>query len=164
MGGSHFVRGSLQALCVTVLLVVTTGSAALAQSIEDQGRAIARELQCPVCQGLSVADSPSQLAGQMRDVIRTKLAEGESREQILGYFAERYGEWVLLAPPRSGFTAIVWVAPYVGLAAGIAFVVWTVRRRGRPDPVGGSPLHDETEGFLPEVDRGLERLRDEPLR
>jgi cytochrome c-type biogenesis protein CcmH len=98
----------------------------------------------------------------MRELIRTKLDQGESRQQILAYFAERYGEWVLLAPPRSGFTALVWIAPYLGLAAAIAFVVWTVRRR--PRTVRDEPAGPDAGRFLSEVDRNLDALRDQSLR
>ncbi len=148
---------------VLALALAPLASLVWAQGIEDEARAIARELQCPVCQGLSVADSPSDLATQMRGVIREKLQAGESREIIVSYFTERYGETILMTPPRSGFTAVAWIAPYGALLMGIGILVWTVRRRSRmareeqaPDP-GLAP-------YLEAVDRTFDRVQDEALR
>lgn len=146
---------------ILVALCLLPGLAA-AQDLEDQARGIARELQCPVCESLSVADSPSQLAIQMRELIRARLAAGDSREQILDYFAERYGDSVLLSPPKSGFTMVVWIAPYLGVAAAVGFLVWMVRRR--PASVDDDERNPDAERYLTEVDRTLERLRDQPLR
>src|SRR5207237_4089064 len=110
--GDLVTRSSLVALFLFVLLC----SVALAQDLEDEARGIARELACPVCQGLSVADSPAPLALEMRQLIRDRLQAGDNRQQILSYFADRYGDSVLLSPPRTGFTALAWIAPYLGLA------------------------------------------------
>ena len=101
---------------------------------------VASELRCVVCQNLSVADSPSEMAGQMRAIVRERLAAGESPAQVRAYFVERYGDWILLAPPRRGFTLLVWVVPYVAALLGIALVAvlvtrWTRRRPAPPPPV-----------------------------
>lgn len=95
---------------------------------------IAAQLRCVVCQNLSVADSPSEMASQMRAIIRERLAAGESPADVQRYFVDRYGEWILLSPPRRGFNLLVWFLPLaavvVGLAATAALVWrWTRRRR-----------------------------------
>ena len=92
---------------------------------------IAAQLRCVVCQSLSVADSPSETAHQMRGVIRERLAAGETPDQIKAYFVEKYGEWILLAPPRRGFNLLVWIVPYAGLLAGVLLVIVVVRRWSR---------------------------------
>jgi cytochrome c-type biogenesis protein CcmH len=84
-----------------------------------------------VCQSLSVADSPSETANQMRGIIRERLAAGESPEQVRAYFVEKYGDWILLSPPKSGFTLLVWVLPYVGLGIGLILITVLVRRWSR---------------------------------
>jgi cytochrome c-type biogenesis protein CcmH len=93
---------------------------------------VASQLRCVVCQNLSVADSPSEMARQMREVIRERLALGESDDQILQYFEARYGPWVRLAPT----SWLVWVLPFAGLFAGLGVVLlvtlrWSRRARDR---------------------------------
>jgi len=92
---------------------------------------VASQLRCVVCQSLSVADSPSETANQMRAIIRERLAAGESPEQVRAYFVAKYGDWILLSPPRSGFTLLVWVVPFVGLGIGLVLVAVVVRRWSR---------------------------------
>jgi len=133
------------------------------EQVETTSRQIAQELKCPVCQELSVADSPSQLAGQMRGIIREKVAAGESREQIIRFFEARYGEDIQLTPPRTGFTIIVWIAPYLALLAALGFLVVMVRKGSRnAEPVAEAV--EPLDPYLAEVDRTFERVKDEPLR
>ena len=119
---------------VIVLVAAASPAPALARSsgLDEQVRAIASRLRCPVCQNESVADSPSELAAQMRALIRTKLEQGESSEAIVAYFASRYGEWILLDPPRQGLGWVLWSAPAVILVVGLAAAVRFIRRRVRP--------------------------------
>ena len=153
-------------ICYLLVFLATAVAAGCARvdSLDDQARQIAREVQCPVCQGLSVADSPSQLASQMRGIIRSKLEAGEDREAILTYFADRYGESVLMAPPRSGLALVIWLAPYVGGAGILALVLLMIKRR-RSSP---SPAPEKTDPaldpYLEEVDRAAEAMRSQPLR
>ena len=116
---------AITALMLTVLSSVVT--VAHADQLEDDTRRIGKQLQCPVCSGAPVSDSPSDLAGQMRAVIRTKLQAGETDEQIIAYFVERYGDSVLTEPPRRGFGLLVWTAPVLVLLSG-AFLLWRVSR------------------------------------
>jgi cytochrome c-type biogenesis protein CcmH len=129
---------------VALLLLLGAGPAAAQQPsrpVDDlQAYEIASELRCVVCQNLSVADSPSEMANQMRAIVRERLASGETPAQVRQYFVERYGDWILLAPPRRGFTLLVWLAPLVAVLVGLAVVAllvrrWTGRRRATPPPV-----------------------------
>lgn len=96
--------------------------------LEEQVRRIAAELRCVVCQNLSVADSPSEVAKQMRALVREQVQQGKTPEEIKAYFVSKYGEWVLLAPTPKGFSLVVWVLPFVAVGAGIIFVLFVVRR------------------------------------
>jgi cytochrome c-type biogenesis protein CcmH len=107
---------------------------ASAQEVDSRVHLIASKLRCPVCQNESVADSQSELSAQMRTVIRDKLAAGETEDQIVGYFVSRYGEWILLEPPRQGVLWIVWLAPAAALLGGAALVIVYLRRSVRPRP------------------------------
>lgn len=122
------------ALVVLSLLAVgfTVVSVAHADEVEEEARRIGRQLQCPVCNGVSVADSPSELAGQMRNVIRRKLEAGESPQAIVDYFVTRYGDGVLIEPPRRGIGLVVWLGPVVILALGVLILVRVVRAWLRP--------------------------------
>ncbi|MGB4781799.1 cytochrome c-type biogenesis protein [Candidatus Methylomirabilis sp.] len=127
----QYVNDRKQALAVCLLLAIVLGvwpSAILAGSIEDQTLLLAAELRCPVCQNLSVADSPSEMATQMREVILEKLKNGETPEQIRGYFVSRYGEWILLAPTRKGFNWIAWLLPLGVILVGAGIIVLRIRR------------------------------------
>jgi len=109
-----------------------------AEGIDIQAQAIAARLRCPVCQNESVADSPAELAKQMRALIREKLAAGEPPDQIIAYFVSRYGEWILLDPPRKGLTWAVWLAPPAMFLVGIALVAAFLRRSVARTPAPGS--------------------------
>ncbi|MFQ5883284.1 MAG: cytochrome c-type biogenesis protein CcmH [Candidatus Methylomirabilales bacterium] len=111
-----------------LLLSMLILSAVNAASVEEQVRELAVELRCPVCQNLSVADSPSQMAEQMRVLIRERLKAGESPEAIKAYFVARYGEWILLAPKRQGFNLVVWVLPFLGMVGGAVGLFVILRR------------------------------------
>src|SRR5215471_4634070 len=117
---------ALIALCLFSL----TGRifAATTPDLDDRTRAIAAELRCVVCQNLSVADSPSEMAQQMKGIIREQLRAGKTPTEIKSYFVSKYGEWVLLAPTTKGFSLAVWVLPFVALFIGLGLGVWLLRR------------------------------------
>ena len=129
-------------LAVWLLILVPSIGAdrrAMAATVSDEEvHAIATQLRCVVCQNLSVADSPSEMARQMRDLIRERLAAGDRPEQVMAYFVERYGELVLLAPPARGLNLLLWLAPFGAVAGGLALVV-TLARRWRRHPASLEP-------------------------
>ena len=148
-----------RAVWVTIILVLLFAIRAMAAPVnEDEVREIAFLLRCVVCQNLSVADSPSETASQMRQIVRERLALGESREQILDYFVSKYGEWILLSPPRRGFNLVVWGLPFAGLLAGlvtIAVVVrrWSRSRREEPAEVVDPAYRERVRREVQELDR-----------
>jgi cytochrome c-type biogenesis protein CcmH len=94
---------------------------------------VASELRCPVCRSLSVLDSEAELSREVKGVIRERLAAGESPEEVKAYFVSKYGEWILLAPPKRGFTLLVWVLPFAVLVGGGAFLVVIFRNWLEPE-------------------------------
>ncbi len=139
---------------LAALLALSLAVPARADDLDGRAREIAKKLQCPVCQTISVADSPSELAAQMRAIIREKLAEGWTEDQIINYFVERYGEGVLLEPPRQGFGLLAWVGPAVGVLFGLAIIAAAVRAWLRPRSEAEPPLDPEDEGrYAPELER-----------
>jgi cytochrome c-type biogenesis protein CcmH len=125
---------------------------------EEDVQAIASQLRCVVCQNLSVADSPSEMAGQMRELIRDRLRAGDRPEQVMAYFVQRYGDWVLLAPPARGLNLVLWLAPLGAVVAGLALVLTLARRwRRRPAPPGSAAPSVST-GDRERLAAELERL------
>jgi cytochrome c-type biogenesis protein CcmH len=93
-------------------------------ALEQRTHEVASLLRCPVCQGMSVADSPSTVALDMKQHVRELLARGYTQEQILNYFETSYGQFVLLKPRNP----LVWILPVVVLLVGVVLVVVTLRR------------------------------------
>lgn len=120
---------------------------------------IAERLDCPVCQGQSVRDSNAQLASQMREIILIKLQTGESENQIMDFFADRYGPGVLREPPREGLALGVWIGPLVIVAGGTALLGWALTRRRRPAPTTDD---GDLEAYERQVDDLRQAGRDSP--
>jgi cytochrome c-type biogenesis protein CcmH len=119
----------LAALALVLLWATVTPAQQPASPVsEPEVYEIASQLRCVVCQNLSVADSPSEMATQMRGLVRERLAAGDNREQVIQYFVDRYGEWILLKPRARGFTLLVWGAPVVAVLAGLVVVALVLRR------------------------------------
>lgn len=136
------VRYAVSSLLIGVLLAAGPVSS-LAQQPSDSVAAlealtsqVAAELRCPVCQGLSIQDSPTELALEMRAVIRDQLAEGRSPEEVKEYFVSKYGEWILLQPKPEGFNLAVYALPIGGLLIGAVVVGLSVRRWTRQGSAG----------------------------
>ena len=92
---------------------------------EEQAKALMEELRCLVCQGQSVADSDAELAGDMRALVRQRIAAGESPEQVRGWLIQRYGNWVTYRPPIEPVTWPLWATPLLLFLAG----AWLLRKR-----------------------------------
>jgi cytochrome c-type biogenesis protein CcmH len=88
---------------------------------------VASLLRCPVCQGMSVADSPSEMAINMKEQVRELLGRGYTDEQILKYFELSYGQFVLLKPKFEGVNAMVWLLPVAVLLIGMTIVFFKLR-------------------------------------
>lgn len=127
-------RGKIMRMSrVIALLILLAAGTALAAPVDEQVvHDVGAKLRCVVCLNLSVADSPSEMANQMRGVIRERLAAGDSPDQVIRYFVDKYGEWILLAPEPRGFNLLVWAAPIVAVLAGLVVVVVMLRRWTRP--------------------------------
>lgn len=98
------------------------------EALEALTTVVASKLRCPVCQGLSVQDSPTGGARNMRDQIQEMLARGFDEEQVFVYFETSYGEFVRLEPPLRGINWLVWLAPLLGLALGGAGAAFAWRQ------------------------------------
>lgn len=139
------------------VLGAPAGPALLGPALDRASKDVSSVLRCPVCQGLSVEDSPSGMAQAMRAQVREMTAQGYGEEQILTYFERSYGEFVRLEPRREGINWFVWLAPIGALAIGAA-VIFAVLRRG--DAGAGDTEAAATKSDDPELEMYLEQVRD----
>ena len=101
----------------------------------ERAQRLTEQLLCPVCDGLAVADSPSSTARAIAADVRSRVAGGQSDDDIRQAYVAQYGEWILLTPDARGIGAVVWMLPVGALIlAGGAFG-WTLRRRAATDGV-----------------------------
>lgn len=140
------------------------GVALTGDALEKRTHEVALLLRCPVCQGSSVADSPSSTAVNMKNEVRDLIAQGFDQDQVLRYFEASYGQFVLMEPKAEGFNLLVWIGPGVLLLAGLGVVLATVRKLGRK-PVGdvAAAARVPSRGELPddeELSRYVRKVRE----
>lgn len=113
-------KGRMLARLAVLVVGLALGVVALAQDVQLESRVfeIAQKLRCPSCVSESVSDSSAPIAQQMRVVIQEQLEHGRTEAEIFAYFQDRYGDWILLDPPKRGIHLVAWVLPIVvGLLA-----------------------------------------------
>ena len=96
---------------------------------EAKAQALMQELRCLVCQGQSIADSDAELAGDMRDLVRRRIAAGEKPEHIRAWLIERYGDWVSYRPSTAPIAWPLWAAPLILLSFGAVIVAGRLKRK-----------------------------------
>jgi cytochrome c-type biogenesis protein CcmH len=117
-------------LLVVVIWTVTAVRSSRPETLDQRTMDVARQLQCPVCHGESVADAPSPLAQEMCSLIREELSQGMSEQQVVAYFHTRYGDQILESPPVTGFTGLIWLGPVLILLLS-AFMLLSLVREWR---------------------------------
>jgi len=117
---------------LTAILLLLLAFPALAQEptvpvTDDEVNAVAKELYCPICESTPLDVCATQACADWREVIRTKLSEGQSADDIKAYFELQYGPQALAEPPREGFTLAVWILPVIAVVIGAFFFIRYVR-------------------------------------
>jgi cytochrome c-type biogenesis protein CcmH len=131
--------------------------------IDARVKALTTRLRCPVCQGLNVAESRSEAARAMKARIRELVAQGYTQEQVVEYFTDRYGDWVLLEPPRTGVNWLLWTGPFGLLLVGGAWLVFRYRGGSpRLEAPRGTGAGEESSDEDPYVARLLAELEERP--
>ena len=144
------MRNCILALLAIVFLNLTAGAAFAVNPdevlsdpvLEERARKLSVEIRCLVCQNQSIDDSDAQLARDLRALVREKLVEGLSDEDILDYLVKRYGEFVLLRPRFGPRTLMLWVFPIGVLLIG-GFIALRMFRKGSSGPGTEMALSDE---------------------
>jgi cytochrome c-type biogenesis protein CcmH len=131
---------ALRSFVVAVLLLASAASAQ--ENVvdrkdivvdQDAFRDVAGDLRCPTCTGLSILDSDAAFSVQIKNEVRVQLSQGKNKDDILRFFTERYGPWILRAPPTAGVHLWAWILPVAALIVGglvIFMFVW--RRKSAP--------------------------------
>lgn len=123
------------------------GSPRSGAELESLTQEVSEQLRCPMCQGMSVADSPSASAQAIKDEVRTLLSDGFSEEQIKEYFEGTYGEFVLLSPKREGLNWLLWLAPVALFLGGLSWIL--IVRGGSERPA--VDVDDDLDPYLERV-------------
>ena len=97
-------------------------------AMEERARNLQRQLRCLVCQGESIDESNSELAADLRHLVRLQMAQGKSDRQIEDYLVARYGNFILLKPPMEPDTDVLWLAPFVVLIGAALVAIFVIRR------------------------------------
>ena len=106
--------------------------------LEARARNLSKELRCMVCQNQSIDDSDAPLARDLRVLVRERLVAGDSDTEVLDFLTARYGDFVLLKPRLTAHTALLWLAPFAIVLAGVFAVIAFLRRR-RDEAAAAAP-------------------------
>ncbi len=145
---------------LTFLIALITSSSAWAVEpnemladpvLEARARAISKELRCMVCQNESIDDSQAPLAHDLRVLVRERLKAGDSDAQVMNFLVSRYGEFVLLKPPLSWHTVVLWGTPPGLLLLGMVMLVVVVRRRHTMPQIAGPALTPAEEARIAKI-------------
>lgn len=129
----------------------TDGPATDGERVEQ----LTEQLRCPVCDGLAVADSPSSTARAIAADVRSRVAAGETDDDIRNAYVAQYGEWILLEPPAGGIGTLAWLLPVALVVGGAGMAAWTLHRRAitHDDAPSPSARAMVAEALASEVDR-----------
>jgi cytochrome c-type biogenesis protein CcmH len=142
------MKSAVHFLCATLVLMCGMTGGAIAQAnsasvtaaptappvasdpaLEKKVLELSNELRCLVCQNQTIADSNADLAVDLKNQVRKQLSEGRSKEEILKYMTERYGDFVLYKPPFNAATIMLWVGPFALMVLGLYFLMRQIKQR-----------------------------------
>lgn len=154
----HVLRSTFYVLLVLTIVWFVIPAAAQEPVTDDEVNEVARELYCPVCESTPLDVCPTQACADWRELIRTKLSEGQSKEEIYEYFARQYGDGVLAAPPRRGFNLLLWFFPVVAVLVGGFFFSRLLRNLRTAGEQAAGPLvgQPEREATVPQPEAAAE--------
>jgi cytochrome c-type biogenesis protein CcmH len=167
----YTMRPALSAAVATLFALILFSGQVYAQRpvsevTDNEVNEVAKDMFCPTCENVPLDLCPTQACSDWRAIIRQQLADGESKEEIIDYFAERYGEQVRSAPPRYGVFWYFWLMPIVGVGVAAVFFgryVWNLQKQPKQRPTAkekppvGSVAKDD---YLARVEKEL-RKKDE---
>lgn len=154
-GAPRLARIPLAALAAAASLVLGTAGAAddpadrlPNPAQEARARHLFQELRCVVCQNESIDDSQAEIAGDVRQIVRTQIASGRTDQQVLDFLVQRYGQFILLKPPLDLGNLALWLTPFAALLLGGGYL-WI---KSRQPAVEAQGLTDEELRALEAID------------
>jgi cytochrome c-type biogenesis protein CcmH len=130
-------------IIIPMILAICLSSVGLAEDLDNQVRKISDQLRCPTCQAQSVKDSEAGLSVNMKMKIREMLKEGKTESEILDFFEERYGEWILRSPKMRGFNLLLWGLPAILILIAVLLLWRSMKSRvHQPEVDQLTPLTD----------------------
>lgn len=154
-------------ILIVVVLLAWAVSALAQTPTPNQINAVARDLWCPLCNGVRLDNCELQACIQMKEVIAEKLVAGESADSIKAYFVTQYGDVVLGQPSREGFNLIAWLFPILAAVVGLGWVAYLVTtwRKRQAQPTAATTFHpqsdsirqpgEESDDYMKRVEREL---------
>jgi cytochrome c-type biogenesis protein CcmH len=131
-------------------------------ALEARARELSKDIRCLVCQNQSIDDSNADLARDLRVLVRERLTQGESNDQVMDYLVKRYGDFVLLRPPVKASTYLLWYGPIIIFIMG-ALGLFMFFRRHRTAPVMTAALSEDEQQRIEEL-LGSKSDDDRPLK
>ncbi|GAA5069304.1 cytochrome c-type biogenesis protein CcmH [Roseibacterium beibuensis] len=156
-GARALLRRGLPHLVVLMMVAATPVLAVQADEVlddpvlEERARDISANLRCVVCRGESIDESNATVARDLRLLVRERLVEGDTDEEVMAYVVDRYGEYVLLRPTFGGANILLWWAGPLLLLIGLGLAIGYLRRRSRAEAPTESALSAEEEARLKEI-------------
>ena len=115
-------------MSLIALVIAVAAPTALGPAQEARAQSLEMEIRCVACQNEPIAQSTADIAADMRDLVRAKIAAGDSDDQIRGFFRRRYGDFVLFRPPWDARTWVLWASPLLLALIGLAAMIASARR------------------------------------
>ena len=140
-----FVTGLMAFILFFPNLAVMAVQGAQEESLQKTARELYALIMCPICSGQTIGQSNTETSAQMRDLVLKKLHQGETKEDVLQYFASKYGERVLAEPTKGGFNRMLWLLPFVIVVVAVAVISLLMRRWSTRDSVETEPRFDENQ-------------------
>jgi cytochrome c-type biogenesis protein CcmH len=153
---------------LTVFILVSSVLAAMAvqdaqeESLQKTARELNALIMCPICSGQTIGQSTTETSSQMRDLVLKKLRRGKTKEEVLQYFASKYGERILAEPTKRGFNRMLWLLPFVIVVVAVAVISFLMRRWSTRVSVETEPRPDENHKseYLTRLEKELKEFGD----
>lgn len=147
-------------LTLPAFAVAPTATPALSAPQQAQAERLQSTLRCPICTGESILDSSNDISREMRAEVERLVAQGQSDREVYDHFAARYGQFVLLDPPKQGANLVLWAGPLLALGAGGWWLLRTLGNRPKPTYAATHPADDDPElrPYLEQVQREAKQM------